>query len=172
MITEVFSDAPIGSPGSPADQWSADQADIISATLVEATAPGLFVAQGTVAKTAELLDNDDDALYGLVCKSEHLATPSQIDADGVIQVGVTVGLARTGRRVVYIPGAFGPGLPVYVRITADTEGPVGSIQSTSDGAKTRLVPATAIRYVTSGEDELGVIDLNLNADALAPASDS
>jgi hypothetical protein len=172
MITEVFSDPPIGSPGSPADQWSADQANIVSATLEADTAPGLFVTRGSADKTATVIDDDDDVIIGLVCKSEHLATPSQIDADGVIQSGVTVGLAKTGRRVVYVNGAFTPASAVYIRHVADTEGPVGSIQATSDAGKNRLVPAGAITFVTSGEDELGVVELNLALDANAGAADS
>lgn len=173
MITEVFTDAPIGSAGSPADQWSADNANIVSATLVADTLPGLFVTKGTVDKTAELINDDDDVLLGLVVKADHLATPSQIDADGVIQSGVTVAIAKTGRFCVYIPGAFAPGTQAHVRFTADTEGPVGSIQGAADSGKTRPITRGAVEFVTSGTDEVGVIEINIALDhAAAVAVDS
>ncbi len=172
MITEVFTDPPIGSPGSPADHDSAVNADIVSYTLEADCAPGLFVTQGTADKGAALLNDDDDPVLGLVVKTEHLATPSQIDADGVIQAGVTVGLARTKRRVVFVNGAFTPASRAYVRFVAVAGEPVGSISVDADAGKNRLLPRGALRFVTSGEDELGVVDLNLNADADAPAADS
>ena len=172
MITEVFTDPPIGSAGSPADQWSADHANIVSATLVADTLPGLFVTAGTADKTAELINDDDDVTLGLVVKQDHLATPSQIDADGVIQSGVTVGIAKTGRFCVYINGEFGPGDPAYLRFTADTEGPVGSLQTTSDSGKNRLLPRGIVEFITSGEDEVGVIEINTVLDANAGAADS
>jgi hypothetical protein len=172
MITEVFTDAPIGSPGSPADHWSANNADIVSATLEGDTAEGLFVTQGSLPKTADVLGDDDDPILGLVCKSAHLATPSQIDADGVIQEGVTVGIARTGRHVVFGNGAFSPGAAVYVRYTAVEGEPVGSVSVATDAGKNRLLSAVVARWVTSGEDELGVLDINVNLDADAVDADS
>lgn len=172
MSAEVYSDPPIGSPGSPADAASANPIHTISATLAAATLPGLFVTQGAVDKTADLLNDDDDALLGLVVKTERLAMPTDVDADGVIQAGVTVGLARTGRRNVYIDGAFTPASRLYVRYVAAGSQPVGSLSVDADAGKNRLIPRQAIRVVTSGEDEIGVVELTLNADADAPATDS
>lgn len=172
MSAEVFTDPAIGSPGSPADAASADPINTISATLEGDCAPGLFVTQGTADKTAGLINDDDDAILGLVVKSEHLMYPSQVDADGVIQTGVTVGLARAGRRCVYVDGAFTPASRLYVRYTAVTGQAVGSLSADSDAGKNRLIPRTAIRVVTSGEDEIAVVELNLNNDADAVAADS
>lgn len=172
MITEVFTDPPLGSPGAPADQWSANHANVVSRTLEGDSLPGLFLTRGTADKTVGLLNDDDDVVEGLLIKQDHLATPSQIDADGVIKDGVTVGAARTGRRCVFVNGAFTPATQAYVRFTAVVGEPVGSISTESDAGKNRLLPRAALRFVTSGEDELGIVDLNLNADADAPASDS
>jgi len=161
-ITEVFTNPPIGSPGSCADTGNTDP---VSITLQDDVAPGLFVTQGTEDRTAAAINAAPDLLLALVMKQELIA-PDAVNSDGEYVEGTTVAGKKTGRSHVFGYGAFGPGDPVYVRYVATVDEPVGSLSATADPGKNRLVPAAAISWVTSGEDEIGEVELHLHDDAI------
>ena len=68
-----------------------------------------------------------------------------------------------------VVGAFGPGLPVFVRYVAVTDEVVGSLSSSHDAGKNRLVPPAAISWVTSGTDDIAEIELHLHDDEVDPS---
>lgn len=165
MINEVHSTPPTGSPGSAAD---IGPDDVVSYVLEDDVAMGLFVTQGSEDRTCAAIGAATDLLLGLVTKHTLLATPRQIDEDGVIQSGVQVGLEKSGRRHVLVKGAFGPTLPVYVRYVANVDEAVGSLSSSADPGENRLVPRAAIRWLSSGEDDIAEIEMNLHDDVVDP----
>ncbi len=163
-IDEVFTNPPIGSPGSCADTGNTDP---VSATLQADIAPGLFVMQGDADYTADELDASDDLLLGLVMKQELIASDRVTD-DGEYKSGTVVAVKKTGRSHVFVAGEFGPALPVYVRYDASVTEPAGSLSSTADPGNNRLVPASAIKFVNSGEDDIAVVEIHIHDDAIDP----
>lgn len=163
-ITEVHTTPPVGSPGSCADTGHTDPVSLI---LQDDVAPGHFVTQGSVDRTGAELEAATDLLLALVMKQEHIAADRVTD-DGEYKAGTAVAGKKTGRSHVYVAGAFGPALPVYVRYVADGDEAVGSLSSTADPGKNRLVPAAAISFVTSGSDDIAEIELHLHDDAIDP----
>lgn len=163
-ITEVHSTPPIGSPGSCADTGMTDP---VSATLEDDVAPGLFVTQGSADRGAAELGASDALLLGLVMKQELIA-PDRVNDAGEYKAGTVVALKKTGRSHVYVKGAYGPALPVYVRYVANVDEAVGSISSSADPGENRLVPSAAVRFVTSGADDIAEVELHLHDDAIDP----
>lgn len=164
-IDQVFTDPPIGSPGSDADTGFMDP---VSITLEDDVAPGHFVTQGSADRTAAEIAAADDLLLALVMKQELIA-PDRVTDAGEYKTGTTVAGKKTGRSHVHVVGAFGPALPVYVRYVADADEAVGSISSVADPGKNRLVPAAAIKFVTSGANEIAEIEFHLHDDAIDPS---
>lgn len=164
-IDQVFSTPPVGSPGSEADTANPDN---VSITLENDVAPGHFVTQGSADRTAAEIAAADDLLLALVIKQELIA-PERVTDAGEYKTGTTVGGKKTGRAHVFVAGAFGPALPVYLRYVADADEAVGSISSVADPGKNRLVPAAAVKFVTSGADDIAEIELHLHDDAIDPS---
>jgi hypothetical protein len=86
------------------------------------------------------------------------------------RTALTVTGKKTGRAHVMVVGAYGPTLPVYVRYIADGDEAVGTLSSTHDAGKNRLVPAQAIKWVTSGSDDIAEVELHLHDDEVDPAA--
>lgn len=163
-IDEVHTTPPIGSPGSCADTGATDPVSVI---LQDDVAPGHFVTQGSADRTAAELNAATDLLLGLVMKQELIA-PDRVTDAGEYKAGVVVATKKTGRSHVMVVGAFAPNLPVYVRYIADADEAVGSLSSTHDAGKNRLVPAQAITWMTTGSDDIAEIELHLHDDEVDP----
>lgn len=161
-IDEVFSTPPVGSPGSCADTGNTDPVSVI---LEADVAPGLFVMAGTADRSAAELANSDDLLLGLLMKQELIA-PERVTEDGEYKSGTVVSVKKTGRSHVFVKGAFGPTLPVYVRYDASVDEPAGSLSSSHDAGNNRLVPPAAIQFVTSGSDDIAEIEMHLHDDEI------
>lgn len=165
-IDAIFKTPPIGSPGSEADTGMPDN---VSITLEDDVLPGTFVTQGSVDRTGALINAATDILLALVMKTEHVSRRDTTD-DGAYKDGLTVPGKKTGRAHVLVDGAFGPALPVYVRYIAISDEAVGTLSSVHDAGKNRLVPPQAIKWVTSGTDEIAEIELHLHDDEVDPAA--
>lgn len=164
-INEVHTTPPVGSPGSCADTGFTDP---VSVVLEDDVAPGLFVTQGSGDRTAAAIGAANELLLGLVMKQEVIASEC-VTADGEYKAGTPVAVKKTGRSFVYVKGSFGPALPVYVRYVANADEPVGSISSVADPGENRLVPPAAVKFVTSGADDIAEIELHLHDDEIDPS---
>ncbi len=165
-IDSVFSTPPIGSPGSEADTGNPDN---VSITLEADVLAGTFVTQGSADRTGAQINAATDLLLALVLKQEHVSRHDTTD-EGAYKDGLTVPGKKTGRAHVFVVGAFAPSSPVYVRYVADGDEAVGTLSATADPGKNRLVPAQAIKWVTSGEDEIAEVELHLHDDEVDPAA--
>ncbi len=160
MITEVKTSLPIGTPGDLDDNFTAMSGDVVSRTLESGPISfGTMCAKGTGDRQIAPLAAQADKLAGILVRAHHYANPEEVDDDALL-AGVTGGVLRVGRIKVFAVGAVTPEDEVHVQCIASSGHPVGSFRADAEADKTLDCSAFA-EWVTSGEDDVVVLDLDM-----------
>lgn len=175
MQTEVNSRLVPLLAGQAADQHTARNAHIVSAHSEEAAEAikfGLMLIEGA-ARDGALLPSaqaEIGKLLGISVRSDYFSAPTQINADGGVLPGMSLGAARTGRWAVRIEADVTRVSEVHVRMVANGAELAGAFRPTADGADTIDITAFA-KWVYAADlvDDggLALLEINLPNQALA-----
>lgn len=142
--TAVLSAPLIGSPGDLADNYTATDGDIVSASNEEASASivlGTMVKIGTGAGLIKKLTDSHEIPFGIVTRAQ-FASPTEVDGvevdtdvfyDGLLP-DTMCGVGRVGRFCVLIEEDVDFDDDVHVRAVATTGEVAGAFGATDNGA--------------------------------------
>lgn len=169
--TAIETTMPIGVAGQLADLWTEENGDVVSGTSEEETAEipfGVMVAQGAADDGVLALAATDDVLAGVVVFSHVYAKPYELGDVG-LKPGVTMGLLRKGRIIVFPEDAVTPESTVHVRAVAIGEEVAGAFRGSPQGTDTIEITAFAKWRTTGGDGDPAVLEVDLTNVALADA---
>jgi hypothetical protein len=150
MQTEVLQDPALASPGDMADNFTATDGDRVTCAN-EDTAPivvGTMVKLGSGPHLALKLTDSHEDPFGVVVRSHHYSSPTEIDQLEVdtdvfydaLNPGVLMAIARSGRMAVLIEEDVDFDDDVHVRAVATTGEVAGAFGKTDGAADTIFLP--------------------------------
>lgn len=163
--TEVTTAPLVGTPGRPADEYTAQNGQVASATSEEASALipfGIMVKKGTGDYGALLMTATSNALLGISYRSNDFAVGLEIDeSTGNLKPGATFGVARKGRFFVLIEEDVTPTSDVRVRAVAGGSEVAGAFRATADS--TDCIDLTGLaQWVRTADADDGVAELEID----------
>jgi hypothetical protein len=163
--TEVTTAPLVGTPGRPADEHTAQNGQVVSATSEEASALipfGVMVKQGSGDYGALKLTATTNAFIGISFRSNDFAVGLEIDeSTGNLKPGATFGVARKGRFFVLIEEDVTPASDVRVRCVATGNEVAGAFRATADS--TDCVDLTGLaRWIRTADADDGVGELEID----------
>lgn len=115
----------------------------------------VIVTLGAGQATATLANSSDETIFGVALKDEY-----EPDSSGLVycKAGGQKRVMRKGKVWVYCKGAFTPASTAYVRTT---DGSGSELRGTLRLDNTNAVSASEIKFMSSGTDELALVEINL-----------
>lgn len=172
MAQTAVNKAPaVGRPGEPADQATACDGQVVTATSEEASAEipfGLMVQVSTTNSDygAKLITGTGNKLLGITVRA-HDFSDTDLGVTG-LRPGSTFGVARTGRWFVVLEENVTPTSAVRVRCAGT--GTIGAFRTTADSTNCLdLSPFAKWVRTSLAADGVGELEIDLTNAALAVA---